>query len=148
MNWIKRRWQGAVVLGLAVAAVAVPAWASSGGGGDVQGSSRASSSGGDGIAAASVPARARDAVPFAPPINRKQLDQAVRCMASHGFGMGKPSGRGTLISRAETKTKAFRRAAKQCELPRPPKKIPRPPTGAQLRQFGCPLGPARREGSD
>ena len=138
MRWIKGRWQGAAVIGLAVAAVAVPAWASSGAG-DVQRAARASSSDGDGVAVASAAAGARDAVPAPPPVNRKQLDQAVRCMASHGFGMGGPNGRGAFISRAETKTKAFRRAAKACQLPPPP-------SDAQIRRIGCPAGAARRAG--
>ena len=94
MSWITSRWRSATVLVLAVAAVAVPAWASSGGGEE-----------------ATAP----------PPLDRAQLDRSLQCMADHGYGIGAPTeGGGAVISREQAQSEEFHRAASACELPPPP----------------------------
>jgi hypothetical protein len=128
---IKGRWQSATVLSLA-AAIAVPAWANSGGGGDVERTSKPSGLR-EAVQLAPASARPGDAVRALPPIpiRRKELDRSLQCMSDHGFGQGSATDHGgTFIPRSETKTREFRRAAKEC-------KLPPPPTNAQIRQIGC-----------
>jgi hypothetical protein len=152
MSWIKSRWQTGVLLGLVVAAVAVPAWASSEGTGDVQQATGApkGDSGQVVPAASRAPGRfpppgTRDVLPLPPRPTREQLDQSLQCMSDHGFGMGAANGPGVFIPRSETKTREFRQAAKECELPRPPTHAQ---IDAQIARIGCSAAHARREGGD
>ena len=131
MSWIKNRWQSAALLMLAAAAIAVPAWGSSGGNGEVQRASTPNGSERGSVERAPTGSGARQALPLPPPLRREDLDRGLDCMAEHGFGMGSANDRGgVLIPRAETKTKRFRDAAKECELPAPP-------TDAQIRKMAC-----------
>ena len=139
MRWIKNKWRSVAILGLAVAAIAVPAWASSGGGGEVQQASEPAGSGASRVDLAPMSSGSGDRVPL-DPAGRQQLDQAIQCMADRGFGGSQPGG-GAFIPRSETGTDAFKRAASQCQLPPPP-------TDAQIRHFGCADGRARGEASD
>jgi hypothetical protein len=132
VQWIKGKWQSAAIMSLAGAAIAVPAWASSAGGGDVQRVSKPSGLR-EAVELAPVSARPGDRVRALPPIpfTRKELDGSIHCMSDHGFGPGSGADHpGVFIPRSETKTREFRRAAKECELPPPP-------TKAQIRQIGC-----------
>jgi hypothetical protein len=137
MSWIKNRWQTVALLMLATAAIAVPAWAS-GGGGSVQPAPEPSGAEGS-VERAPAASQARQALPLPPPLRREDLDQGLECMAERGFGMGSATHRGgVLIPRAETKTKRFRDAAKECELPPPP-------TDAQIHRMACGEDWARRD---
>jgi hypothetical protein len=140
MSWIKRKWQIAALLGLAVAAIAIPAWASSGG--DVRRAAEPSGPDGVPVTAGAAASGASDESPMPSRPTRAQLDRALQCMTDHGFGMGAANDRrGVFISRAETKTRAFQRAAQDCGLPPPP-------TDAQISRIGCAASQARREGKD
>jgi hypothetical protein len=141
MLWIKNKWRSVAILGLAVAAIAVPAWASSGGGGDVQQASEPAGSDASQVDLAPTPSGSDDRVPL-DSAARKQLDQAIQCMADRGFGAPPPDGHGSMfIPRSETDTDAFRHAASECRLPPPP-------TDAQIRQIGCADARARDEARD
>jgi hypothetical protein len=140
MRWIRNEWRSVAILALAVAAIAVPAWASSGGGGEVQQASDPADSGASRVDLAPMPSGSGDWVAL-DPAGRQQLDQAVQCMADRGFGGSQPGGGdggGAFIPRSETGTDAFKRAASQCQLPPPP-------TDAQIRHFGCADARARGE---
>jgi len=148
VSWIKSRWQAATLLTLVVAAIAVPAWASSDGSGEVERAAEPSDPDTGQVEPAPAPSGASDEVALPSPITREQLDQALQCMADHGYGMGTATddggpdeGGALLIPRAETETDEFQQAAKECELPPPP-------TDAQIRQLGCADDQARREGNE
>jgi len=130
MSWIKSRWQSAAILSLAVAAIAVPAWASSGGSGDVQQASEPSSSDSAGVSAAAVPSD--EGFPVKSPEARQQLDDAIQCMTDKGFGTPTGDG-GVFIPRSETDSDEFKQAANDCGLPPPPTDA----QIAQIAQRGC-----------
>jgi hypothetical protein len=131
MSRIKSRWQTAALLILVAAAIAVPAWGSSGGSDGVQPAATPNGSDRGSVAQAAAGSEARDGIAVRPRPTREQLDQALQCMANQGFGMGTTTHRGEVaISRFETKTQEFRDAAKRCELPPPP-------TDAQIRKMAC-----------
>ena len=136
MTWINNKGRSVPKLGLAVAAIAVPAWASSGGGGEVQRASEAAGAGASRVDLPPMTSGSDDRVPL-DPAGRQQLDQAIQCMADRGFGGSQPGG-GAFIPRSETRTDAVKRAASQCQLPPPP-------TDAQIRHFGCADARARGE---
>jgi hypothetical protein len=146
MKWIKCKWQSVAILSLAVAAIAVPAWASSGGSGDVQQASEPSGSDAGQVDPAPAPSGSDDTVPL-DAAARRQLDQAINCMADRGFGAppqdaGDPAeGGAVFIPRSETDTDAFQRAASDCQLPPPP-------TDVQIRQLACRDAQARDDRSD
>jgi hypothetical protein len=143
MKWIRNKWQSVAILGLAVAAITVPAWASSGGGGDVQLASEPSGSDAGQVDPAPTPSGSDDPVPL-DSAARQHLDQAIQCMADRGFGTPPPDsadGRAVLIPGSETDTDAFKQAASECRLPPPP-------TDAQIRQLGCADARARDEVGD
>jgi hypothetical protein len=141
MRWIKNEWRSVAILGLAVAAIAVPAWASSGEGGDLWQASEASGSGAGQADSSPTPSGPDDPVPL-DSAARQQLDQAIQCMADRGFGGPPPGGGdGVFIPRSETDTEAFKQAASQCQLPPPP-------TDAQIRQLGCADARARGDVND
>jgi hypothetical protein len=143
MGFIKRRWQSAVVLSLAVGAIAVPALASSGGGGGVRAASDRSDPGIAGVAFAGRPAASDEAIQVKSPAGRQQFDDAIQCMTDKGFGHPTDDG-GVSIGRAETDSDSFKQAAKDCGLPPPP-------TDAEIRQLppikqlGCAPAPVRRD---
>jgi hypothetical protein len=135
MSWIKNRWQTAALLMLAAAAIAVPAWGSSGGN---DGAQRAVDPAGfdpGRVKPALAIAGGRDEIPLPPRPTREKLDQAIQCMADRGFGAPRGDG-GFFISRSETETDEFQDAAKECKLPTPPKLPPRP-SDAQIRNLVC-----------
>jgi hypothetical protein len=126
VNWIKGKWQLAGLLTLVAAAIAVPAWASSGG--DAQ---RASDAAASGSSVAPAPdSSGQDPLPITP-VDRDQLDDAVQCMTNHGFGTATEDG-GVFISGSETETDAFRYAADECGLPPRPTDLPPRPTDAEM----------------
>jgi hypothetical protein len=137
---MKSKWRSVAILGLAAAAIAVPAWASSGGGGDVQQASRPAGSDASRVELAPTPFGSNRVA--LDPAARKHLDQAVQCMADRGFGAPPPGGGdGMFIPRSETDSDAFKHAASECRLPPPP-------TDAQIRHLGCADARARDEASD
>ena len=142
MRWIENKWRSVAILGLVVTAIAMPAWASSGGSGDVQQASESAGSDASRVDLAPTPSGLDNRVQL-DSAARKQLDQAVQCMADRGLGAPSPGGGdgGMFIPRSETDTDAFKHAASECRLPPPP-------TDARIRQIACADAKARAKLSD
>jgi hypothetical protein len=146
MSWIKNRWQTGALLMLAAAAVAVPAWGSSGGNGEVQRAPTPNGPERGSVERAPAGSEARDEIPLPPRPTREELDQAIQCMADRGFGAPRGDG-GFFISRSETETDEFQDAAKECKLPTPPKLPPRP-SDLQIRKLACGVDGTRGNRND
>ena len=141
-NWTRReRGMGLGLVLMAVAAIAVPAWAA-----------------GDEEAVTEATGDAVDAIPAAVTAERERID---KCMTEHGFGPGSHAGKtftlpapepgsGELTAPPEPDPE-FKQAAEDCGLPAPPDAMPLIRAVAKGRGEGlCPLPPPdlRERGAD
>jgi hypothetical protein len=114
----------------AVAAIAIPAWAASGGGGSVD-RAPAPAAAEPTIAAAAEPAKTGDEMPLPPPAltrkERRRLTETAECLRKHGAGIPgvHTSPHGVTIG-PNADRGALQRAAEACGAP------PLPPRGAAL----------------
>jgi hypothetical protein len=117
----------AAILAVGVAAIAMPAFGKSDGGGATAPAGRPST------APAGRPTF-QMALPPPPPMSgamRKKLDKSVQCMRDQNIPGAQKRSHGLLIPPPAAASKAFRRAAKECGAPSPPPRgaLPLPAPG-------------------